>query len=246
MKAIILAAGIGQRLGERRGKPPKCLLRFGGKSLLQRHLEALQRCGVAQVCITVGYQAQLIEAEIRSLAPRAATTTIYNPAYTKGSLISLWAARDRLRNGGDVLLMDADVLYDQRILERLVNAQAENCFLMDRDFEPGEEPVKLCIKDGVPVEFRKKVSTELEYDFCGESVGFFRFCAAAAYRLTEHSEHYVRRGLDDIPYEEAIRDLVLETPDDFGFIDISGLPWIEIDFPEDVERARHQIMSRLN
>lgn len=246
MKAFILAAGVGKRLGEQCNKPPKCLLRFGGKSLLQRHLESLQRCGVAEIYITVGYQASLIEAEIRSLAPRAAVKTIYNPDYTKGSLISLWTARDRLIDGGDVLLMDADVLYDPRILEALVNAQPENCFLMDRNFEPGEEPVKLCVKDGVAIEFRKKVGADLAYDFCGESVGFFRFSAATAGRLTERSDHYVLCKQDDAPYEEAIRDLLLETPDAFGFVDISGLPWIEIDFPEDIERARTQIMSLLN
>jgi choline kinase len=245
MKAIILAAGVGGRLGEHHDKPPKCLLRFGGKSLLQRHLDALQRCGVEDISITVGYQAQLIEAELRTLSARAAVMTVYNPDFTKGSLISLWTMRDRLTSGDDMLLMDADVLYDHRILERLVNAQEANCFLLDRDFEAGEEPVKLCIRDGVPVEFRKEVNAGLEYDFCGESVGFFRFRAAAAARLSGHCERYISGRQDDAPYEEAIRDLLLESPAEFGFVDISGLPWIEIDFPEDVERARNQITSHL-
>lgn len=246
MKAIILAAGVGRRLGTQGDTPPKCLLRFAGKSLLRRHLELLHGCGIAEICITVGYQAQQIEEEIRNLSLGAAVTTIYNPEFTKGSLVSLWAARDYLRKGDDVLLMDADVLYDYRILEQLVNAQPENCFLLDRNFEPGDEPVKLCIADGVPVEFRKKVAADLSFDFCGESVGFFRFSATTAHRLRKRSEYYVLRRQNEAPYEEAIRDLVRETPDDFGFVDISGLPWIEIDFPEDLERAHKQIMPHLN
>src|SRR3990172_10647080 len=81
---------------------------------------------------------------------------IYNPAYEKGSIISMLTGVEALAADNDFLLMDADVLYDHRIIERLISTGNKNCFLLDRDFEPGEEPVKLCVRNGRLIEFRKK------------------------------------------------------------------------------------------
>jgi choline kinase len=160
-------------------------------------------------------------------------------------LLSLWCARRELARGGDVLLMDADVLFDPALLEPLVQAQG-SAFLLDREFDDaGGEAVKLCVRRGAIVEFRKHVPRDLVFDFAGESVGFLRLAEPMARELAARCEHYVEAGLLDAPYEEPIRDLVLENPARFGFVDITGLPWIEIDFPRDVQRARLEILPRL-
>lgn len=245
LKAIMLAAGVGRRLGKEGQNQPKCLLRFNGKSLLERHLDYLRSCQIDEVAIAVGYQAQMIQNEIEAVKAENWVTTVYNPDYTKGSVISLWTLREHLSAGDEILLMDADVLYDRRIIERLVKTDIPNCFLLDRDFEPGEEPVKLCVRDGYLVEFRKQVALDLVYDFSGESVGFFRFESAIARRLATRTEQYVADGLDEKSLEEAIRDLLLETPEAFGYEDITGLPWIEIDFPEDIKRAQNEVLAQL-
>ncbi len=245
MKAIILAAGVGRRLGKNGEIQPKCLLRFNGKSLLERHLDYLCHCQIDTVVIAVGYQAEMIQDEIKRVGAETWVTTIYNPDYTQGSIISLWTLREHLAAGEDLLLMDADVLYDRPIIERLVKTDIPNCFLLDRDFEPGDEPVKLCVHSDQLVEFRKQVAPTLIYDFSGESVGFFRFDGAIAHRLAACTERYVAEGRYEEPYEEAIRDLLLEAPEVFGYEDITGLPWIEIDFPEDIQRAQNQILPQL-
>ncbi len=244
MKAIILAAGVGQRLGKDGQIQPKCLLKFNGKSLLERHLNYLRDYHIDEVVIAVGYQAEKIQDEIKALAAENWVSTVYNPDYTKGSVISLWTLRQHLATSEDLLLMDADVLYDRHIIERLIKTNISNCFLLDRDFEPGDEPVKLCVKDGYLVEFRKQLALTL-YDFVGESVGFFRFENAIASRLANRTEQYVANGLQNQPYEEVIRDLLLETPELFGYEDITGLPWLEIDFPEDIQRAQNQTLPKI-
>ncbi|MBF2005933.1 MAG: phosphocholine cytidylyltransferase family protein [Chlorogloeopsis fritschii C42_A2020_084] len=245
MKAVILAAGVGRRLGKNGQNQPKCLLNFNGKSLLERHLNYLHDLQVDEVAIAVGYQAEKIQDQIQALGVESWVSTVYNPDYTKGSIISLWALREHLKSGEHLLLMDADVLYDRRILERLVKTNISNSFLLDRDFEQGEEPVKLCVRDGYLVEFRKQVAPDLTYDFAGESVGFFRFEGEVALRLAERAEHYVANQRHEEPYEEVIRDLLLETPQAFGYEDITGLSWIEIDFPEDIKRAENEILPQL-
>jgi choline kinase len=155
----------------------------------------------------------------------------------------LWAQRERLAAGATTLVMDGDVLYDRRMIGRLLAAPGENVLLLDRDIEPGDEPVKICFRGDVIVDFRKK--PEHAYDRHGESVGFFRFSPAMAAALAERCAWYVDQGRTDVEYEEAIRDLILQHPDRFGAEDISDLPWIEIDFETDVSRARTEILPRL-
>ena len=237
MKAVILAAGRGERLGDAAGGQPKCLLQFGDQSLLQRHIEILDRLGIGRIIIVTGYRHEQIEATLAQLDSRAPVETIVNPDYELGSVVSLHCAYDFLNEGTDTVLMDADVLYDPDILARLFHTRSGNCFLLDRDFEPGDEPVKLCVSGAGPVEFRKAPDRAIDWDYQGESVGFFRFDADMCKRLAVRTRQYMENGHRGEPYEEVIRDLLRETPDRFRVEDITGHDWIEIDFPEDVARA---------
>lgn len=245
MKAIILAAGIGKRLGNTGHNKPKCLLEFNGMTLLHRHLKILDKSGIIEILIVTGYHEDMIKKELRETKLNLRVTTIFNPDFKAGSVVSLWCSRELLTEDQDILLMDADVLYDPRILQALVKTQYSNCFLLDKDFEAGDEPVKLCIKDGYPIDFRKQIDEDLQFDFQGESVGFFRFSGSMAKKIAEQAGQYIQNGRHHEPYEEVIRDLLLAEPETFSFEDISGLAWIEIDFPEDVERARTEILGNM-
>jgi choline kinase len=137
MTDIIMAAGVGKRLGGSFNIIPKCLLEFAGRSLLQRHLQILRHCGITEIVIGVGYQSEQIEAAIAAYRDIGEIETVYNPHYQQGSMVTLWTLRDHITSGDELLLMDADVLYDQRLLERLLASAHANCFLLDRDLEPG-------------------------------------------------------------------------------------------------------------
>ena len=129
------------------------------------------------------------------------------------------------------------MLYDARLMARLLESSKRNCLLLDRDIEPGEEPVKLCVSNGHIVDFHKR--PKVPHEWHGESVGFFRFTNDAALELAARAQGYVDAGETHLEYEEPIRDMILAGPPGrFGFEDISGLPWTEIDFPEDVVKAR--------
>lgn len=242
MKAIILAAGVGQRMETATDGRPKCLLELGGTTLLARHLSLLHGHGVRDVSVVTGFRSELVESELRQAG---GGTAIHNPDYRSGSIVSLWHARHVLSAGNDVLLMDADVLYHPSVLAGLINGPTRSCFLIDRDFEAGEEPVKLCLRGGRIVEFRKKIPRGLEFDTQGESVGFFRFAPGHARRLAELTERYIAGQRRNEPCEEAIRDMVLAAPEGFGVEDVTGLPWIELDFPVDLDRARSEILPRI-
>ncbi len=243
MRAVILAAGIGRRLGNAAEGKPKILLSFAGRSLLERHLTMLRAIGIGEVTLGIGHGAELIKDELARLDENS-IELVHNPDYREGSIVTLSCLGKAVTRGGDILLMDGDVLYDRRMLERLTNSPKNNLFLLDREVEPGEEPMKLAIRDGQPVDFRKLL--EKEHDYYGESVGFFRFDENVARELGEATAEIITTGQRDNYMEEAIRNVLLASaPGRIGFEDVTNLPWIEIDFAEDVMRAERTILPRL-
>ncbi len=245
MRAIILAAGRGSRLAECNNQRPKSLLSFDQESLMQRHLRQLRALGIRTVHLVVGYQARELYRHVGNMAHRAAVVWHENPRFEEGSVISLLCAQEALHCGEPVLIMDADVLYHPAILQRLADSKHDNVFLLDRDFTPGDEPVKICLKDGRIVEFRKRLADSLDYDTIGESVGFFRLAPDAAAWVAGRCRAYDQQGRGDQPHEEVLRDFALQGSFSAVCEDITGLPWIEIDFPEDVQRAKAEVLPHI-
>ena len=238
----MLAAGVGRRLGAAHDGP-KMLLAFDGRSLLDRRLAALAACGVDEVSVTVGHEADRLRAEVARLDPPMAVRFVENPRYREGSLVSVAAQRETLTSGRPVLLMDGDVLHDARMVARLWEGGAENTVLMDPELEPGDEPVKLCLRAERIVDFRKAPDDPGERH--GESVGFFRLSPQTAAELSARCDEKIAAGGAHLEYEEALRDLMLADPGRWGVVDVGDLPWTEIDFEEDVAKARDVVLPQL-
>ena len=238
MHAIILAAGQGNRLAEfNPDGRPKCLLEFAGRSLLARQLDSLFQQGIRQVTLVLGYDADLIIDHVGTLSVRPDVSFVYNPAFTQGSVLSLLAAQEVLLSGDAVLVLDADVLFHPQIMQTLIKSCHQNCYLIDQDFVAGDEPVKIALRQNQIVELRKLLPDDLEFDTLGESVGFFKFSSEIAGKIARACAAYESSGLLGAPHEEALRDVLLAQPSMFACEDVNGLAWLEVDFPEDIERA---------
>ena len=240
MRAIILAAGVGRRLGDSVTEQPKCLLAIGERTLLDRTLDALEVCGVLDTVIVVGHLASQIEAAVdsrmsasaSSMRPPSTIRTILNPDYRRGAILSLHTAREFLDRS--VLIMDADVLFPVELLGRLIVSPHANCFLMDRSARDDGEAQLLMCRAGRVVDIARRLRGD--YDEFGESIGFLKLDARAAAVLRVLLERAVSQGQDAIEHEELYPALMREVI--IGAEPAEDLPWLEIDFPEDVERAR--------
>ena len=245
MIALMLAAGIGKRLyGDGETEPPKALLQFEGKTLLERHVDILRACGVDELVMVLGYRHEEIEAEIERIDAGGFVRTLFNADFHGGPILSFWTAREVLYSGEDIVFMDADVLYPPHLLARLIDASEPNAFLFDRAIELGEDPVRICLRDDRVVEFGKMI--EGEFDSVGEWPGFMKMSAGIAARVAEAAGRRVDAGETEATYEVAMRDVLLASPSGtFGWTDISGIPWIEIDFDEDLRRAEDVILPAI-
>lgn len=240
MKAIILAAGVGKRLAHAADARPKCLLRVGGRSLLDRTLAALDAAGVHEAVIVVGYRAERIRAEIGIRYAGVEVRYVHNPRYEQGAILSLWSARAELDTA--VLVMDADVLFPVRLLQRLVRSPQPNCFLLDAgSVNTGEE--QMLLTRGGRVETIVRGGSG-DYDVIGESVGFLKVGRADAPLLGSILEDHVARGRHEIEHEEAFPDFLAQRR--VGFERVDDLPWTEIDFPEDLEAAKRDVLPAID
>ncbi len=240
MRAIILAAGVGRRLAPLTNGLPKCLLPVGGRSLLERMLTAVKAVGLEEVLVVVGHCQEQIRSRIGLRFGRLAVRYIENPDYTKGSLCSLWRARDALH--GDTLLMDADVLFAPELLTRLVASSPPSALLLDRGFIDTGEEVKLYARGSRVVAMGKHVIPPA-YDAVGEGVGFFKCGAPHAAALRACLAEVRREAGDATEYEQALDQLFRRV--EVGWVDVAGLAWTEIDFPEDLTRAEREILPRI-
>jgi len=239
VKAIILAAGVGKRLWPITQHRPKCLIELAGRSLLARYFDALAGAGIREVVLVVGYKQEMIRTTVGTGLSGLRATFLVNEQFQRGSITSLWQARTELDT--DVLVMDADVLFHHDILRRLVNSAFPTALLMDETVKQQTEECMVVVEGGRVIALTKKMP--LHYDLAGEGVGFLKVAARDTAELVRSLRTYVDRGALDMEYEDALLEFFGQTR--VGFERIGGLPWVEIDFPEDVQRAEREILPKL-
>lgn len=229
-RAIVLAAGRGSRLRPHTDDRPKCLLEIDGRTLIERQIEALAACGVSDVVAVVGYRSDIVR---RTMGSRV--RYIENRRYGEtNSLYSLWLAAEELRDGA--LVINSDVLVAPLLFERLCRAVVADAVLVDRDQVCGIEEMRITIRDGLVVDFGKNLPIERCH---GENVGMVKFGAAGARELREDLTRLVETGHENDWAPAAFRELARTWP--LHAIATEGAPWIEIDDPPDLERARRTI-----
>lgn len=243
--AFIYAAGRALRLGAAFAERPKILIEFGGKTLLEWHAQRLSEVGVERLNVITGYKHEMVQAALGPLRKRSGLEIkeIVNRDFTEGSVLSFAVSLpELLKAEPPVLLLDGDVLYPGEMLRRLVNAKHPTALLLDRHYSTDDDdPVLVPVRQGKPIDFMKKWQGAA--DFVGESVGFFKVSAAEIPLLLNETQKRMVGEARGQSYDEVLRALVLAGR--FGHEDITGIPWTEIDFPEDVQFAEKEILPAI-
>jgi len=246
MKALMLAAGLGRRLyGDENEELPKALLEFDGQTLLHRHIGILRACEVDGLTLVVGHRKDDLLAEVDRVAPPGFVTPVFNPRYREGPILSLACGEPLMKSGEGVIFMDADVLYHPDLIGRLVGSNHATCFVMDRQFQSTDDFVKVCLRDGRVVDFGKEIGEN--HDTVGEWPGFLKMSPAIAAKVADAANAVIATGEIEGAYERAMCAVLFNEPaDTFGVEDITGTPWIEIDYAEDLEKATGKVFPRIS
>lgn len=234
MQAVILAAGTASRLRPLTEHCPKCLLQIGGKTLLERTIEAITGSGINEITVVTGYLKDMIVTFLNEHYPNLTFHFIHNEDYAStNNIFSLWLARTQVE-GKDFLLMDSDIYCDP-LLVRTIAQQQETALALNRH-ELGEEEIKVIPDaDMHVVEISKTCSIS---DAIGESVGVERMTAdysAALYK--ELRLMCEEEGLVNVFYERAFERLIPQGHT-FKIIDTTDFFSMELDTVEDFNLAQ--------
>ena len=238
MRGIILAAGKGSRLNGTAGESPKCLVKVGGVSLVERQINVLRGAGVEDITIVVGCQAD----RVRKVCGQS-VTYIENARYAQtNSLYSLWMARPLLYEG--FVVLNCDVLFQPVLLDDLLSSRHENALLLEyREWASapyGDEEMKVKVQGGRVTEMSKDMAPA---DADGENLGIVKFGVTGGAALVEIMDRLVAAGgtRDWAPKAFA----AFAQRHELFAVGTRGLPWIEIDFPEDYERAVRDVLPAM-
>lgn len=234
MKAIILSAGQGSRLGHMVDDKPKCLIDFNGRSLLDRQLDTLEANGVDEAVVVTGFHDELVNEAIGRRNGGPTVRTVYNPFYkVADNTGSLFMARDEL--AGECLVWNGDTLVSRALMARVVaNKQRGIYVTIDRKSSYDEDDMKvIAADDGRLRAIGKRITDGVN----AESIGLLSFRGGGAERFREAIERAMRTPEGTtIWYLRVIHHLAQNG--EVWTLDINGEEWGEVDFPADVESAR--------
>jgi 2-aminoethylphosphonate-pyruvate transaminase len=232
-EALILGAGIGDRLGDLGRERPKGFLRLGGRPIVEESIERLASVGITRVVIVTGYRAD----DYQSLAAASdgLVDTIHNPSFAEsGSLQSLCIGAEAVAS--DLLLLESDLIYETRALQTLLDGP-EDAILLSGLTGAGDEVFVETHGDGTLRAMSK--SRDALGDVAGELVGICRLSRDTLDRLTRIGQscspaEYEVDGLVAVGAEKALACRLID-----------DLLWAEIDDADQLRRARDEIYPRL-
>lgn len=238
MKGVILAAGKGSRLNGTAGDKPKCLVEAGGVTLIERQIQTLRAAGLDDIVVVVGCQADRVRA-----ACGPGVRYVENSRFAEtNSLYSLWTARALLYEG--FVVLNCDVLFHPALLDDLLTTHHDAALLMAYR-EPGqvygEEEMKVRVRAGRVVDMSKAMDPD-EAD--GENLGIVKFGPKSAPRLLEILDRIVAEGRLRDWAPTAFAEFARERP--LYALGTRDCPWIEIDFPEDYQRAIRDVLPAID
>lgn len=246
--AIILAAGLGSRLKENTRDTPKCLVPVSGRPILERMLENLEELGVGRVTIVVGYLDHAIRHFVttwkRGGVHSLEVEFVQNSKFAQtGSVFSLELALRALdvdREHRHLLLIEGDVVIDRRLLQRLLAQGARSgAATLLAPYEPSLSGTFATVGHGVVTGWLHESVREANFDLAASfktvNLTFVSRGEPRARLLAQVSSAIAHSGVK-APLEYAMQNLVVEGMQ-IDAVNTDGLPWFEIDTPEDLAIA---------
>lgn len=242
MKAILLAAGRGSRLGKYTVEQPKCLTELGGQSLIGRQIETLRSAGINDIVLATGYRADMLDFE--------GIVTSHNPEWATTNMVeTLFCLADHF--DGDIIVAYADIVYEPRVLSALLDSSHDISVIVDRQWraywehrfdDPLADAESMVIDSTGRIESLGDPVENID-DIEAQYIGLMRFRGAGVANLqaaydglgNTHRPWMERRAVRQAYMTDLLMELILSgmpvhaTPIDGG--------WLEIDTESDFESA---------
>ena len=211
---------------------PKCLVEIAGdETILSRQVRLLQSCGLGRVLVTTGPFAGQIEGYLARLYPGLQVEYVQNPLYESTNYIySLLLAKEHLQE--EILLLHGDLVFEESVLQKLLGAAFENAVLVNRTAALPEKDFKGRVEGGLV----KQIAVDIFDERCAFLMPLYKLSREGIGRWLKEMESFERAGNLGVYAENALNNLLGDFP--LHAVYFEEELCMEIDTPEDLERAR--------
>lgn len=239
MQAIILAAGMGRRLGELTKNNTKCMLEVNGVRLIDRYLRQLSKYSLDRIVIVVGYEGQKLIDYIHANYPDINIEFVNNPIYDKtNNIYSLALAKDYLC-ADDTILMESDLIVEDGIIDKLLNHTDKDLALVAK-YEQWMDGTMVRIDDNRRIlQFIPKAGFRYEEaDDYYKTVNIYKFSREfSSKQYIPFLEAYCKVMGNNEYYEQVLSVLTLLQNTTLRALPIGNEKWYEIDDVQDLDIA---------
>lgn len=237
MKALILAAGLGSRLGKLTENCPKTMVPVNGKPILEKQIENLLENNISDITIVTGYKSEVIEDFISNNYPfiKIIKSIYYN---TTNNMYSAYLAKESFYNQ-EFLMMNGDVYYDSSVLTELLKDYYYNSIVTDIGLY-NEESMKVVKSNGKLISISKQIS---ENEALGCSIDVYKFSKEGSKKFFEKCTEYIESQNQLKLWSEVALNDILEDVE-FTACPLVGR-WFEIDNFSDLEKASELFKEKI-
>lgn len=239
MQAIILAAGMGKRLKELTEHNTKCMVRVNGETLIERMLRQLDGLSLERIVIVVGYKQEVLKDYIRKLSVKTPIIFVENAIYDRtNNIYSLYLAKDYLLEK-DTLLLESDLIFEDAILEELINDERDTLALVDKyESWMSGTCVKLGADDSIEAFVPGKSFRFEEIKDYYKTVNVYKFSRRfSETHYVPFLEAYSHALGNNEYYEQVLRVITMLDEPGIAAKRLHGQKWYEIDDIQDLDIA---------
>lgn len=239
MKAIICAAGKGNRLLPLTKEWPKALVKIKSKTIIEYMLDNFSSCGLTDVIIIVGYKADNVKEKLGTKYKDCCIKYIYNKDYSKSdNLYSLYLSKNYVNDG--MIFFNSDILFHKNVLAKVIRSKYPDSFIIDQNIENEEDCMRVNLRNGELNQIGKQINKKTD----AQAFGIYRLSQSTSNKYFKIAEAMFKEaGHKNISFVSPLNEILHST----SLIPIScdNYKWIEIDTLEDYERAQKLIVDIL-
>lgn len=239
MQAIILAAGMGRRLGEYTRNNTKCMVEVNGTRLIDRLLGQLSRLDLQRVVVVVGYEGDKLKNHLGNQYNGLKIEYVSNPIYDKtNNIYSLWLAKEQLLED-DTLLVESDLIFDDSLFDMILECEHQNVALVDK-YESWMDGTMVRLDDDHNIVnfIPKKAFKYSDIEHYYKTVNIYKFSREFSANIyIPFLEAYIRALGNNEYYEQVLRVITLIDSCDLKALPLCGQRWYEIDDVQDLRIA---------
>ena len=239
MQAIILAAGMGKRLGELTKENTKCMVKVNGVYLIDRLLGQLDVLQLDRIILVIGYQGEKLRDHVLTLPLKTPVEFVENPIYNKtNNIYSLYIAKEKLQEE-DTLLIESDLIFEDTLFRKIVDHPFPNLALVAK-YETWMDGTMVCLnEENDIVDFiPKKAFRYSDVDHYYKTVNIYKFSKEfLCQNYVPFLEAYSKALGNNEYYEQVLRVITLLDTCNLKGLPLEGERWYEIDDVQDLNIA---------